>query len=686
MASNTGYGKISTSGLTFAYDMGDTDISFKGKPTTNLVPDPRNMSGWSSYGEGNDGTFVTEFGTVGYKMHNRGSWNGVYRGISLPSTGTYTLSVYVRYLGGSSNNNGGVIYTSGGGISDTAEGHSKVIGEWRRFSMTRTYSTTSITFYLISYGGTYGGDHSSWEVTMPQVEAGSFATPFVDGTRSVTQSVVDLTAGKTIDVTNTTFSSGGVLSFDATDDFLTLGADYNFKTSGGWTVESVVYYNSVAGGYNNVTSPANFIGSEDINYNSWYWSVLDNKLALWNISPGYWRYGSTTLQSNTWYHVTITCSNDGTRYRFYLNGIPEGGDHVDNLWNASYSGLRIRYVGKGNNANVRLVNGQIPVTKVYDRVLTGAEIARNAQHYVDRYGMVVKDGSTESLAAPSAQYLADIGIKTNGVYWINNGTTTKQTYCEFKNGEGWMLVMNIKSDYFGDTNLTWNDYDNWINAGSDIGNMLSPYGSLGQYRHRDLFRYHPTTKWMIKVHNNGTEFGGGSWAAWTINSTYSGQTFEQIMNIPGAAGGGTQISNTYYAQQGMGTSTYSRGLDYCSIARTLGHLRVNHLLNNNGCRILGSEQTLETDNSDVTRGLGTHYAIAGNALTNTQNEWNAHVSPYVNGSQNYTADRRQFTDNRFPDNSNYNTALYQGAGYNPSLTYGGSPAMIAYYHYGIFIK
>jgi hypothetical protein len=444
MSAESGYGKISTSGLTFGYDVGETKNSFKGKPTTNYVTNARTMANFGNYSCGTPVTFTTEFGTTGYRMTNLGSWNGVVMGgISLPSTGTYTFSAYIRYIGGSVNNNGGTVYTSGFGIGDTAAYHSKSSpGEWVRVSNTQNCTGTNGTFYLISFGGTYCEDYSSWEVTMPQIEAGSFATPFVDGSRSATQSLIDITGTRTIDSSNISYSSGNVPSFDATDDYLTLGSDVDFKTSGGWTVESVVYYNSVAGGYNNTTSPANFIGSEDINYNSWYWSVLDNKLALWNISPGYWKYGSTTLQPNTWYHVVITCSDDGTRYQFYLNGAAEGGDHTTNVWNASYSGLRIRYIGKGNNANTRLVNGQIPITKVYNRVLSGEEILRNSTHYSKRYEYTVKDGSTSALAAPSAQYLADLGIKANGVYWLQpSGQSAFQAPVRFYLGKAMVCVM-----------------------------------------------------------------------------------------------------------------------------------------------------------------------------------------------------------------------------------------------------
>jgi hypothetical protein len=671
MATRTGYGKISTSGLTFSYDVGDTDTSFKGKPTTNYVTNASTMANFGNYSCGTPVTFTTEFGTTGYRMHNLGSWNGVVMGgISLPSTGTYTFSAYIRYLGGSSNNNGGTVYTSGFGLSDTAAYHNKsIVGEWFRLTNTQNCTGTNGTFYLISYGGTYCDDYSSWEVTMPQVEAGSVATPWVDGSRSATQSLIDITGTHEINTGNVTFDNDGTMRFDASDDYLTLPNGI-LQGTGDFTINQVIQCSSgIVGGTTFGSYPSSNL---QIFYGNTYMGMyLANNTT----------YVDTPVPFTT-SPVMITAMRSGTTTRFYVNGELLKTGSSSSTVGSSGTSFRIG----SNTVTSELFGGRIYSTQVYNRALTTSEINQNLQHFADRYSIIVKDGSTSALAAPSAQYLADLGIKANGVYWINNGTSTKQTYCEFKNGEGWMLVMNIKSDYFDDSNLTWNDYDNWINAGSEIGNPSLPYTTTGQYRNRDIFRYYPCTKWMIKVHNNGTEFGNESWAAWSLLSSFTGQTFQTIMNTSGQGSGGRQISGTYYAQGGLGKTTYNRGLDYCPIARTLGHLRVNHLLVNNGCRILGSEQTLEPDNWDVTRGLGTHYAIDGNSLSNTQNEWNAHVSPYVDGTGYYTADRRQFTDNRFPDNSNYNTALYQGAGYNPSLTYGGSPAMIAYYHYAIFIK
>ena len=204
--------QIVTNGLAFYYDMANNQKSWKGAPITNSVPSADTMTGWSNYYRTlASSTFTTEFGTTGYRFINQPSWNGVARGITIPSTGTYTFSAWFRYIGGSAANNGATVYISGWGGGDSAVGVNKsIIGFWQRISITLNCTNTSMTFYMISFGGTDNGtgnpDFSSWEVTMPQVEPGSFATPFVNGTRSNTQAVLDLTNRSTNTTNNHRFN------------------------------------------------------------------------------------------------------------------------------------------------------------------------------------------------------------------------------------------------------------------------------------------------------------------------------------------------------------------------------------------------------------------------------------------------------------------------------------------------
>ena len=450
MSGKTGYGKLTTSGLTFGYDVGDTDASYKGRPTTNLVPDASTMSGWSSYDNGNDGTFITEFGTTGYKMYNRGSWNGLYRGISLPSTGTYTLSAYFRYLGGASGNNGGVVYTSGGGISDTLEGHGKCCpGEWTRVTMTRTYTTTSITFFLISYGGTYGGDYNSWEVTMPQVEAGSFATPFVDGTRSTTQGLLDVTGLTTIDLSGASFDTNGKPILDGTDDRIDLGnvSDYFPSSVSAVTVEQVFKITSGASGNDGPLF-------ENYRFNLWY-NYSSDVVSLVTRSgppdtPGYQFAvgGNATVvcQSKTNYNHVVgiyetTSATDG-RIKLYINGQPAGVYTGTKMGAYPLYGTWIGQSYHGGYGSYKL-NGQVDVTKVYTRALTDQEILNNYKHYRGRFSLpVIKDGSSSLLAAPSATYLKNLGISKDGNYWLQpEGQSAFQAPVRFYLDKAMVCVM-----------------------------------------------------------------------------------------------------------------------------------------------------------------------------------------------------------------------------------------------------
>jgi hypothetical protein len=179
---------------------------------------------------------------------------------------------------------------------------------------------------------------------------------------------------------NTT--NGGVFVLDGSTGYLDLGGDRVVKTTGGWAVESWFNLSAVNSG-----SLYNFIGSNSIVYNSWYWTVYQSKLALWNISPGAWYYGSTTIQPNTWYQAVLVSSTSGTSYRFYLNGVAEGGDHVSYSWNSSYAGLRVGWIGRADSVNGRYFNGKYPICKIYNRPLTADEVRASFLSHRSRFGI-----------------------------------------------------------------------------------------------------------------------------------------------------------------------------------------------------------------------------------------------------------------------------------------------------------
>ena len=157
------------------------------RTTTNLIPNPHKFSsGWNSYGEGNDGAFMTEFGIEGVNIINRKSWCGTSRAIQLPSAGTYTFSALVKIIDIGKFSGWIGIYISGGGIEDKSSfADPSVIGKWQKITLTVTTTTNNIMIYLMGAGGDRNDiNRMTCQYTMPQVEALPYATEFVNGARS----------------------------------------------------------------------------------------------------------------------------------------------------------------------------------------------------------------------------------------------------------------------------------------------------------------------------------------------------------------------------------------------------------------------------------------------------------------------------------------------------------------------
>ena len=79
----------------------------------------------------------------------------------------------------------------------------------------------------------------------------------------------------------------------------------------GWTAEYV--FNT-----NDASALQHFNSAEADDFNANWLALLNSKMAVWNVSPGYWRYGSTVFQSNTWYHIALVRS--GNDYTIRKNG------------------------------------------------------------------------------------------------------------------------------------------------------------------------------------------------------------------------------------------------------------------------------------------------------------------------------------------------------------------------------
>jgi len=370
-------------GLVYGYDTGygiaDKNTStrfYPGRPTTNEINFANSdLNNWTSYSNGNDGTFTTEFGTVGVKINNRVSWNGLYKGFTLPSTGTYTFSGWFRYRGGTSSNNGATVYLSSYGGSDTATSLDKSkIGEWQRVSKTVNVTDLSVTFYFISYGGSQSSDKSSWDVTMPQIEKLSDETPFVNGSRSSTTSLIDLKRTVDIDLSYVSFDSTGQPTFDGTDDVINLPNDLGYGTT---SVSVFAWYKingTPANGYHIICGDTALEMS--IHSSATY---LRNGVSTTNgrhVSND----GNQTLNDGNYHYYGFTF--DGSTKRAYIDGVQVGTQSVTGTLTTSFSSRKVGAFAGGYYAN-----GGLPVYKVYNKVLTDAEVKQNYNAYKNRFNL-----------------------------------------------------------------------------------------------------------------------------------------------------------------------------------------------------------------------------------------------------------------------------------------------------------
>lgn len=368
-----------------------------------------------------------------------GGWNG--SNFAIDNTKLYRFSVWVKR---SSNSNGRFYFG--------CNGFGSVNGVLRRYDTTISATTnpyfwtditsfTTDTWYLVvghvwPVGSGTGDEHpNSGRYTIENGRVGNISTDFVwieettstrhrsylyygtdtaqrqywvyprvdlvDGTEP---SIEDLLGGNTRDLKDLTGSSRRfflsnnskirtnsnlngpakkTIHLDGSNEFLDLGEDITISPDNqGWSAEYWFYTN-------NASALQHFNSAESDTFNANWLAIYNSKLAVWNVSPGYWKYGDTVIQNNTWYQATFVCDVGGTNYRYYINGVREGGDHVDNTWTAQYSSFEVRYIGRYeySNSYSRYFDGEIGLVKFYNRPLSSQEVNLNFQGLRTRFAI-----------------------------------------------------------------------------------------------------------------------------------------------------------------------------------------------------------------------------------------------------------------------------------------------------------
>lgn len=414
-----GYGKIVTSGLVFAYDALDYRNSYKGAPGQNFAGGPY-------YGAGvNLTTFENN------KIYRS---NGYKETVFIPTIGfreVDSMEIYNEYDG----------YGTNGNFNCCPNIFSYTVNGWMGFpwlpNTTYTYqiiykSQTGYTHpnymyhyeyradssYITEYGvhtegqRTHLGDgwYHAWNTFTTHPEAnkgycgmwhyeyygrnkvsvaavsivpGTIIRPplqFIDEntTRSSTQSLYDLTGNATLSLASVSFDSTGDIVFDGTDDTISVSSYPAIELADNVSIEYVYMRLS--------TDPVLDVIANK--YHSTGWELFcqtGNTFALAGRNGDGTYYSTSnaayTIQNNKYYHLVAI--KEGTSWRLYVNGELYASLTAGSVGTWSNTGI-LQIGGEGNGY---FPNMKLPILKIYNKVLTQAEILQNYRHYKSRYNI-----------------------------------------------------------------------------------------------------------------------------------------------------------------------------------------------------------------------------------------------------------------------------------------------------------
>lgn len=410
---------VDNTGLVFAYDQSNTVRSYLGEPTTNNYGS--NFRDFTGTGYSIDGEWTSDptrftktyFANLptpigpGATLIEESGVNGLhhlsrYGGGS--ESGAHSLSCYlyplatgitdfcIGMLGDGSNNIqfnlDTRVITYGGGIENRNAFIRDVPGwpgwirvganiEGRVGGWVGCFGYSSYT----SYTGTAGA--KKCYITGVQYEYKAYPTQFTTGTRSATQGLKDLTGRSTIDLSNVSFDSSAQMTFDGTNDLITLADAAHLRFSGGsFTVEQILIVSSIS------SKQRTFSKGSSGWSRGWHAAIRPTQWEF-ELSDGVSTPGNsflintaTTVGTN---HVAWVIENAATA-KLYVNGVQVGStqtitESVDFATTTSTVGIGAFESGG------EYFNGKIPYTKLYARALTASEIQQNFNAVRGRYGI-----------------------------------------------------------------------------------------------------------------------------------------------------------------------------------------------------------------------------------------------------------------------------------------------------------
>ena len=401
--------KIIDDNLVVCLDAHDAK-SYAGEPTTNLLLYPESINSgptqesWSGTITQNaviapDGTLTATKieATSGY-VYEVKAINTNYNGVSFGVGDTITYSVWIKMLDGTQTaSNGPYIWNYNNPTYGIVARDLSGLGpDWKLYKMTYTIQSHQTSFSM-SYSASNGGVTGTYAIWHPQLEVKSYNTPYIETSRSATNGWVDRSgnsnSGTLVNGTNTGVShyrdgqvimpvANSYLAFDGSDDHVKIDHSTQLNNAKTWEIWINIDSFPASSTYDSIFSKtANWNNDGSILLSMIYGSLRFSYGGYWggvNIED------LSNMSTGTWYQVVGTGEflgvGAGVRNKGYLNGV-----YKSVLTDTSAfipTNANALYLGDGNGGTM---NGKIGLFRVYEDILTAAEILSNYNATKNRF-------------------------------------------------------------------------------------------------------------------------------------------------------------------------------------------------------------------------------------------------------------------------------------------------------------
>lgn len=383
---------IVTNGLVFAYDMANTQKSFKGAPTTNLLLSPSDFTSGNWIKTMNSGTIPSVTSeTIPDRNGNikavdkltlptDGTYPRIYQSWTPASTATHTFSIWMKIANGGSNTKCEiVVFRNSPWASPSGVITANLTTDWQRFTVSfAPLDTTSHQIYI--------GSHDTAKGTVvymddAQLEVSSFATPFAAGTRSNAQALIDLTGNNTITATSLTYASDGTFSFNGSSNSITVpfnSSQFTFNSA-----QTIIIWmknqspsSARRNPYNQAYAGGGTITHEnDTSFNYFFGTGGSDNSPYTNITSSF-----SVVVGET---AMICLTRDASTVSWFKNGTFS--NSISNPYGASVvTGTNNITIGSGYAG---AFGGNIYAVQLYNRALSAAEVKQNFNALRGRYGI-----------------------------------------------------------------------------------------------------------------------------------------------------------------------------------------------------------------------------------------------------------------------------------------------------------